>query len=100
MEVDYFNAGSVSSFLSERIGLFLYTGAIFWTTTRRCAFNKVSKPLDKFAMCRRQCLVCEAIIENKAVHKEFLLHGNAIFDMSGVPFSKPDYKIFKRIISP
>ena len=100
IEVDYFNAGSVTSFLSERTGFFLYTGAVFWTTTRRCAFNQASKPLDKFAMCQRQCLVCEAILENKAAHKKFLLHGNAIFNMSDAAFSKPDYKIFKRIVSP
>lgn len=98
LEVDSFNADLISRELSSAISFSYYDGPVFWTTTRRCAFNSRSVPLDKFAMCRRECLESRALIMNTHVQKKFMLEGNRIrecFKSTGVRFPS---KLFARVI--
>ncbi len=98
VEADYFNAPLVDEFLARRIAVSLYTGPLVWTTTRRCAFNSRARRLHKFCMCRQECLSNEAVIENTAAGREFLLKGNAVFGLNRSVQTTSQHSLFRRIV--
>lgn len=80
-EIDALSLLLSGIFRTKGIKFSFYAGPCLWTTTKRCAFNTNSKPMRKFAMCKRECLKNKALIENTGVNNKFLLKGNAIFGL-------------------
>jgi len=98
VEADYFNASIIDSFLADRMQVSLYISPIVWTTTKRCAFNSRADTLQKFCMCKKECLKYQAIIENVAAKKELFLRGNAVFGLDRDVPTINNHDFFKRVV--
>lgn len=97
IEVDFFNANDVTQKNRWITNFSLYRGPFFWSVTRRCAFNKNSKWLDKFCDCNYECLKTKAIIRNTATNNKFYLDGNKILNAEKILKREINYSLFKRI---
>jgi len=100
IEMDYFNCNSNILLLKKHIGFSFYAEAPFWTITRRCAFNRNSRSMDKFKACNRECLDYRIIAYNNKIRKKFIIDGNKILDIKDDVQRKIDRKAFNRIVFP
>lgn len=97
IETDYLKSKLISKHLASELNFAFYNIPFFWTMTRRCAFNRNTKSLKKFEMCKKECLTSSAIITNTSANKDFLLKGNKMLDVNSAK-GKIDVNLFKRII--
>lgn len=99
VETDYLKAPLLNAFLADRLKFSLYAGLQLWTTTKRCAFNRNSGPLNKFGMCRKDCLSQIAVVRNRAAGTDFLLRGNCLFSSGqGCLIDADQKKVFCRVV--
>lgn len=98
IETDYLTASYVNNSLGKSIDFSLYETNVFWSMTRRCAFNRNSVTLNKFAECSRECRKNKAVIINKKADREFLLEGNKILDLKAPSFKKINLSLFRRVV--